>query len=450
MEILNNVWTALTTPNEKLINISSVLCLFFIESPLVMYMFMYSLDIKGSKKQKIAFITLISLVGILSNYIIPTPFNVIFNYLMIFILIHELFKTNLLKSFIAMIIPTIVFALISTLVISPFIKIFNLSQEDVTYIPIYRYMYLTLFYIIVLLVTILFKHKTVSFTMLDELDRKSKFILFANFVLGFIAIISQLIISFYYLYTLPIIITIISFISLLTYFGISIYSLTKVTKLALKTQELKSAEAYNKSLSILHDNVRGFKHDFDNIVATIGGYVKTNDIDGLKKYYYQLEDDCQRVNNVASLNPSLINNPGIFNLLSSKYHEADGKNIKINLEIFLDLNNLNMKIYEFSRILGILLDNAIEEAEKCNEKIINIKFRNEQNKNRQVVIIENTYTNKDVDTDEIFNKGFSGKEEHSGLGLWEVKQILKKNNNLNLYTTKDDKLFKQQLEIYSN
>ena len=107
-----------------------------------------------------------------------------------------------------------------------------------------------------------------------------------------------------------------------------------------------------------------------------------------------------------------------------------------------------MKIYEFSRILGILLDNAIEEASKCSEKIVNIKFRNEQNKHRQVIIIENTYNNKDVDTEEIFNKGFSGKQNHSGLGLWEVKQILKKNNNLTLYTAKDNRLFKQQLEIY--
>ena len=107
-----------------------------------------------------------------------------------------------------------------------------------------------------------------------------------------------------------------------------------------------------------------------------------------------------------------------------------------------------MKIYEFSRILGILLDNAIEESEKCEDRLINIKFRNEQNKNRQVVIVENTYINKDINIDEIFNKGFSGKENHSGLGLWEVRNILKKNNNLNLYTSKDDKMFKQQLEIY--
>ena len=38
--------------------------------------------------------------------------------------------------------------------------------------------------------------------------------------------------------------------------------------------------------------------------------------------------------------------------------------------------------------------------------------------------------------------------KNHGLGLWEVRKILKKNNNLNLFTTKTNKLFKQQLEIY--
>ena len=41
------------------------------------------------------------------------------------------------------------------------------------------------------------------------------------------------------------------------------------------------------------------------------------------------------------------------------------------------------------------------------------------------------------------------KKENSGLGLWEVRQILKRNKNLNLYTTKNDKYFKQQLEMYN-
>ena len=39
------------------------------------------------------------------------------------------------------------------------------------------------------------------------------------------------------------------------------------------------------------------------------------------------------------------------------------------------------------------------------------------------------------------NQGISGKENHTGLGLWEIRQILKKNNNVNLYTNKNEKYF---------
>ena len=150
------------------------------------------------------------------------------------------------------------------------------------------------------------------------------------------------------------------------------------------------------------------------------------------------------------LNPNIINNPAIYSLLSSKYHKADGLGIKINFEFFVDLNEFEINSYEFSRILGILLDNAIEAASECKNKVINIYFRYEYTKNRHVVLISNTYKDKNINTEEIFEKGKSGKENHSGLGLWEVRQYVKKHNNLNLYTSKNDKYFSQQLEIYYN
>ena len=247
---------------------------------------------------------------------------------------------------------------------------------------------------------------------------------------------------------MPVPILFLNLLTLIAYFFISIYTFIKSSKLEITTQELKNSEEYNKTLTILHDSVRAFKHDFDNIVTTIGGYVKTDDIEGLKKYYFQLENDCKQTNNLYSLTPTIINNPGVYNLLTRKYHKADEKNIKINLTFLLDLNKLNMQIYEFTRILGILLDNAIEASSECIEKIINIVFRNDEKNSRQIVLIENTYNNKNVNIDKIFEKGISGKENHTGLGLWEVRQILNKNNNLNLHTNKSKDLFTQQLEIY--
>ena len=121
------------------------------------------------------------------------------------------------------------------------------------------------------------------------------------------------------------------------------------------------------------------------------------------------------------------------------------------MEIMLDFNDLNISTYELCRILGILLDNAIEAAKMCEEKIINIQVRRDFKIDRKLIIIENTYKNKSLNIDKIFEKGYSTKknnEELHGLGLWNIRRILHKNSNLNLFTTKKDKLFSQQLEIY--
>ena len=63
-------------------------------------------------------------------------------------------------------------------------------------------------------------------------------------------------------------------------------------------------------------------------------------------------------------------------------------------------------------------------------------------------MIENTYKDKNINTDKIFEKGVSGKKDHTGLGLWEIRKILNKTANANLFTSKDEKYFKQQIEIY--
>ena len=136
-------------------------------------------------------------------------------------------------------------------------------------------------------------------------------------------------------------------------------------------------------------------------------------MEDLKIYYSQLLEDCQKVNNLSTLNPDVVNEPAIYNLLTAKYHLADEKGISIKLEVFLDLTTLNIKIYEFTKILGILLDNAIEASRECEEKQINVTIRKDFHKDIQLLIIENTYLDKNVDTEKIYEKGYSSKPNNT-------------------------------------
>ena len=281
-----------------------------------------------------------------------------------------------------------------------------------------------------------------------NIDKKTKIFIVLNITVGVLYLVFQILITSQYMSSIPLSLTFFDFLILFSYFLISLFSLKKLIALNTVNEKLQKSEDYNKSLKDMNDNFRCFKHDYNNTVTTISGYLQNNDLNGLKTYFNKLENDCISVNTLGILDPNVIKNPGIYHLISSKYYQAVADGIQVSISFFLDLNELNMNIYEFARILGILLDNAIEAARDSEEKIINLTFRREHNKKRDIVLIENSYTNKDINIDEIYQKGFSEKENHTGLGLWEIHKFLSRNTNINLYTSKNHDFFSQQLEIY--
>ena len=450
MEIFQTIRTILVTPNPELVQLLG-LPLGLLEIYLYVLLFDSILNLNGSTKQKIIYVTMLFFINTFFNCVLPTLSSIVAIVVAPF-LIMIIFKTNLLKAFIANIFPLVIGSLLSILISKIYLVGFQITQNTLTEVPIYRISFTLSVYLSMLIFYVIAKYLNLNIRILDNMSNKSKSILLLNSILGLICLGPQCYLTVYYLdkLQLPIFITIINIVGILAYFIINIYSLTRTTKLEIATQDLEESQLYNKSLKIMYDNIRGFRHDFNNIVQSIGGYVSTEDMDGLKKYYSELLDDCQRVNNLSILSPEVINNPAIYSLLTSKYYTASELGIKINLEIFMDLSIIHMKIYEFTRILGILLDNAIEAASECEEKIINIEFRNDSGTNKQLVIIKNTYQNHELDMSKIFEKGYSTKndKENHGLGLWEVNQILRKNNNMvELLTNRNDEFFIQQLEI---
>ena len=447
IEILQMIWNSLTTENEFITNLLGIPSI-FIEVFILMLLFTTILNIDTTKKKKILYVILVSTFSILSRYIIPTPYGTYFNLIAIILSIIFIFKTTVLKSILALIIPFIITIIIESIFSKLYFKIFNINYEIGVNIPIHRFFGTLLVYSIMYLIHFTLKYYKVNISKLEILNTKKKVLLTLNAIFGIILICTQLYILIFYTSTLPFFVTLLSLLSLITYFIISFYTIFAVSKLETTSMNLEESQLYNKTLEILQDNTRAFRHDFSNILQGMVGYIDNNDMEGLKKYYSQLVEDIQYSNNLTTLSPKVVNNPAIYNVLANKYHKADSIGIKIHLEAFLDLNELHMKIYEFTRILGILMDNAIEASSECENKVINVTFRRDSKKHMQLLVIENTYKNKKISTDKIFEKGFSTKKGNSGLGLWEIRQILKKNNNLNLFTTKNENFFIQQFEIF--
>lgn len=450
MQIFQTIWTAMTTQNEIALSIIFFL-LSFVETSVSMLLFTTIFDMKSSRKSKIIYVFLVAIVGSIIRIFVPEPYGSFLNILVVICCIKFIFKTTILKALLSEFIMIALSIVLELFMLKFYQTVLNLPYDNVMTIPLYRALFTLSIYLCIYILYRIIRYFKFNIK-LENMTRKNRILFIINTLLGILAIATQIYLMAFYSDKMPIYITITSILSLLAYFVISFYSLLSTNKLDTTTRDLEEAQLYNKTLTILHDSIRGFKHDFHNIVQSIGGYADRGDLEGLRVYYRQLLQDCGRTNNLTALNPEVINNPAIYNVMATKYHKADEIGVQINLGIFIDLNEIekHMKIYEFTRILGILLDNAIEAASECENKIIHVSFRKEQNRRRLLVIIDNTYKNKDVNVDKIYEKDFStkSKETNSGLGLWEVRQILKKNNNLNLFTTKSEEFFSQQFEIY--
>ena len=449
MEFLQTIWTSLTTPNEGLIKIIFI-PLSFLEAFIGMLFFTTILNIKSTTHRKIIYILCISILSLISKYAFPNLYSTIINMILWPLLVIFVFRVSVLKGILSEVVVFAITACLDFIVSKTLYLILYININEMLTIPIYRIGIILSMYGIMILLTIIIKYFKVNINVFDNMSKQFKLLLIINLLLMIIVIGMQYYLINYYTETMPSFIIFINIASLIAYFVISIYSIVSSSKLEITERDLEGANLTIHSLRILHDTVRTFKHDFDNIINGIGGYIANDDMDGLKEYYNQLLQDCHKTNNLYSLSPDVINQPAIYNILATKYYVADELNIQIDLDIFLDLNEIDkhMKIYEFTRILGILLDNSIEAAKDCEEKLIKVSFRKEDVKHRIIVAIENTYNNKDVNIEKIFDKGFSSKERNTGLGLWKVRQILKRNNNLNLFTTKNKEFFKQQFEIY--
>ena len=453
MEIFQTIWTVLTSENESLTNII-ITPFLLIESYLYFIIFTQLLKVNYSKRQKKLYIILLFTIGSFNMLFIPSPYYTYVNILLCPILSFFVLKLSLHKSFLSEIIIYAISLIVSTPLILLFSLGFKLTSVLITSIPIYRILYTIIFYLFLYVFYKIICKIHTPLWLINTLKSTNTKLFIINLLMGTLAIGIQFYTEFIYIDYIPAYLVILSFVVLITYFIISIVSLFRTSKLEVTTEELEKELLYNQTLGLLYDNIRGFKHDFNNIVQGIGGYISTNNMNGLKEYYSQILDDCQKVNNLALLSPEVINNPAIYSLFASKYHTASELGIKVNIEVFMDLSNINMKIYELTRVLGILLDNAIEASKECEEKEIIFTIRKDLRLNKQLFIVENTYLNKDVNIDEIFEKGKTSKTKEDaknhGLGLWEVRNLVKKRKNLNLYTTKDEKYFKQQFEIYGS
>lgn len=235
-----------------------------------MSLFTTVLSIPSTKNQKLMYVLSFSIITIILNSFIPKIYSGFLLMVVCPILVMLIFKANFLKAIVAEILPLLISSILEIFISKIYLVCFDTPYDIAVSIPIYRESIVLLVYFCIFLTYKLSKRYNLNIALVDNMDKKNKTLLIINLVVGIVAIGIQLFLSNFYNENLPGLITLLSIISLIVYFITSLYSLSSITQLQITSQSLEEAQLYNKSLKILHDNVRAFKHDFSNIVQAIG------------------------------------------------------------------------------------------------------------------------------------------------------------------------------------
>lgn len=217
-----------------------------------------------------------------------------------------------------------------------------------------------------------------------------------------------------------------------------------------KDKEYKQLKEYTDMIEARSKELRGFKHDYKNILLVLGSYIKDEDIVGLKEFYNKdlLPESNKIINSHKDFGAlQHIKISGLKGLISSKAIIAQDNGIQINIDISEDIFALSIRKIDISRIIGILFDNAIESALMCKVKKIN--FGLVKNEGSTVLSISNSCTEDTPSIHQMYEKHFSTKGDGRGIGLKTIRKIIsEKYKNIIFNTRMKDCIFTQELVIY--
>ena len=245
-------------------------------------------------------------------------------------------------------------------------------------------------------------------------------------------------------YLITIITPIIFFLIILVIYGYSSFS--QKNKKLKENMQLQQEE-YIKSLESMQEDIRKYNHDYKNLLTGALLQAEEGDYEGVQNYLQDVLDEFElKLGKQISKNTQLkkINSNELKGLLLSKMSEMEDKGIEFHLEVLNEVDKINMKSTDLVRCLGILLDKAIEEVEKLEEKIISLVILQEEN--ITTIMVKNPVTEK-VNIQSIYEDNFSTKGEKRGLGLSNYREIIENYENIVRETICTEEEFNQVLKI---
>ncbi|MCM3499877.1 quorum-sensing sensor histidine kinase AgrC [Staphylococcus capitis] len=362
----------------------------------------------------------------------------------IFIFFYKKIK---LYSFLAVLISNIVLYLTNFLSVTLYLNTREIINNNSISISLHFVIFVVIAILLAYILKFLFKKLKGSYLSLNK-----KYITIITIVLlfsfVFFYIISQTDLSANDSLTLYAFI----FVGLIIFLSILIFVLSTFTLREMKykrnLEEIETYYEYTLRIESINNEMRKFRHDYVNILSTLSEFIREDDMQGLKKYFNEQivpMKDNMKTRSIKIYGIENLKVREIKGLITTKILQAQEKAIPISIEVPDEIDKIEMNTIEFSRISGIILDNAIEASEVLDDPLIQIAFIN--NEESVTFIVMNKCSDDTPKIHELFEEGFSTKGDNRGLGLSTLKELTDQNENVLLDTVIENGYFVQKVEI---
>ncbi len=200
--------------------------------------------------------------------------------------------------------------------------------------------------------------------------------------------------------------------------GLSVTCSRLILRVGQKDRALLLNRQTQQELNHFMTIIRSQRHDYNLHLHAVAGLLREGRYEESQKYIEDVVTDSQGVNEMMK-----IREPMIGALISGYRDLAREQGCEIDVSITDDLGSLVSTPYDTNRIIGNLLQNALDEVSLHTVQDKRIRLETLRRGGYSVIRVSNTVYNAE-NLKRLFVCGFSGKDAHEGIGLNCVMRIL--------------------------
>lgn len=188
-------------------------------------------------------------------------------------------------------------------------------------------------------------------------------------------------------------------------------------ELKLKEQQLKHDIQYAETVRSQYQEIRQIRHDIKQHLDAVSGLQLEGKIDAAQKYISNISSNLERIEMFMDVGNDFVNA-----ILNSKLSIAKSKGIEVLCNSSSKVGGINE--YDLCNLIGNMLDNAIEAAEKTGENAV-VEVSIHSDKYKIMITVSNSILQSVLNSN-LELKTTKRRSELHGFGVKSIRTIAEK------------------------